>query len=498
MKRCAIAFFLCLILSLAGAAAGAASLKGMEDRVTVTLERASGDRTALRGLTARETALQDPSPGWSLTIPLEEPERSETDRFRAPKDLREGKELMWMESAGVTLRFPDGYFDDGAASLSEEADRILRQVEERTGPGERRTESIRPADALDALPLEIMFQPPARQQDGSGWRTVDQQGLQRAAERFFRVPPPPELEWEATVRKNASGLVIERSLYDAGDGPELVTVSAVGKERCFFTLARRMAEETPPDFSLVPGGYGIYALDWSGDGQGNFTADGHGLRNVFPLPEDVWVVGLFLSPEETELFLLTWGAGGYTCTVLDAETMEEKQCVPIPVRPPASDASPWGTYEEESDWIVHGGEIVWPFLEPLWGENALLLFREPFGPYSFELYFLSRETDGRYVFRCAVPLPDRFADRAAGRMAAWNGEKLAVGVSPPSARSSLFYEGEDVVLPGLELLVYDGAGTLLWRGTYRTSLTEPGEETSGASVQLATWDPYAPTLRWED
>ena len=498
MKRCAVAFFLCLVLALGGVVAGVTILRSQENQVTVTMEQETGDRSVLQGLTARETACQNSTMGWRLTIPLETPEKSETECFRASKDLREGKDLMWMESAGVEFRFPDGFFASGDVSYTEEVDQLWQREAERTDPGKSHTETVRVADVLETLPLEIYFHLPEQQRDRSGWLTVDLRELELSAERFFRFPPPPELEWEVTVRKDASGQVIEKSFSNSGDNPYPDTVSAVGEDRCFFTLVKTMAGQNLPDFSLVPGGYGIYALDYNGDGQGNFTVEGRSLRNVCPLPEDIRVMNLFLSPDETELFLLTWREGQYTCTILDAETMEEKQSVPIPVRSPASDASPWGTYEEESDRIVHGGEIIWPFLEPLWGENALLLFREPFGPYSFDLYFLSRETEGRYVFRFAVPLPDRFADRAAGRMAAWNGEKLAVGVSPPAARSSLFYEGEDVVLPGLELLVYDGAGTLLWRGTYRTSLTEPGEETSGASVQLATWEKYTPTLHWEN
>ena len=110
---------------------------------------------------------------------------------------------------------------------------------------------------------------------------------------------------------------------------------AKNRNRCFFSInnfsqTSDTNEKDYVDTSLIPGGYGIYAFYYNRGDSGDSTgimADT--LQNVYSLEKETSVFHLSTSYNKTELLIYTNEGGKAYLTVLDIDTLEQKQKLQI-------------------------------------------------------------------------------------------------------------------------------------------------------------------------
>ncbi len=240
----------------------------------------------------------------------------------------------------------------------------------------------------------------------------------------------PGAEWEFTAQSDSTGM-------------DFYVKSIKTEDAIFFSF--QPGAWPFPSFENVPGGYGLYRVDSQGDP--------NTLACVYPLPQGTFVLDVALTPDGSRLLLTTGNAEGYTCTVLDPDTMEELQTFPIPMDPPVITT----TYTLDKE----GNRSSYPYYA--FDISGSVVNQDTFLLLGHDTIHLYLWKDGTYVHQFSNSTEDFYLqDLCPGYESLWNGEKLAIAHT----------YGE----PGLSLWILDDQGNLLYRGTYTTSLEEDVQE----------------------
>ena len=458
MKKTFVLFILCLVLVLGGVAAVVLPIRDSRDQVTVTAETLAGDPTAAQGLVAEQSFHYNYKLYWDVTIPLADPAAASTVFTRddsLPPDS--------VPDDSFTLYFPDyGYGTDHLEPWPDLMDLFL-DVGSRTPDGDTYLELVSPKDYMEHYPLtgHISFYNAA----GEG-TSLDLTPMLKA---FFRLPVLESDRWFIQITKDDRGALGHLFFHTMADAVQPYTCSALADSYALFTFGET-SKPILPDFSQVPGGFGLYRVDFAPGQDGVPVLVPDSLCNVYPLPQDTWVAGLTLSPDQKEVYLLTVQGDETLCTVLDGETMAAKQTFPVPLPPPETTVTAKGTENIDLGAWEHQ---VSPLAKFACGENFLCFQEDK----TFHLF--TRQADGTFGFQFTGTLTEHMQGRESYRNShalVWNGEKLA------AASQSL---------DGLCLSVFGPDGALLYEGRYVTSLAEVHD--SGASFLVEA--PLA--LAWE-
>lgn len=458
MKKTFALFTLCLVLILGIVAVAAFTLHHDRDQVSVTAETLAGDPAAAQGLVAEQTFHYNYKLYWDVTIPLADPAAASTvftrDDSLPPDSVPDDSLSLYFPAAGFGIDSLESWPD-----LME----LFLDVAARTPDGDTRLELVHPGDYMEYYPLtgDISFYNAA----GEG-TSLDLTPMLKA---FFRLPVLERDRWLIQITKDDRGVPGYLFFHTMADAVQLSTCSALADSYALFTFGET-SEPIFPDFSQVPGGFGLYRVDFAPGQDGVPVLVPDSLRNVYPLPQDTWVAGLTLSPDQKEVYLLTIQGDETLCTVLDGETMAAKQTFPVPLPPPETTVTAKGTENIDLGAWEHR---VSPLVKFSCGENFLCFQEDK----TFHLF--TRQADGTLGFQFTGTLTQHMQGRESYRNShalVWNGEKLA------AASQSL---------DGLCLSVFDPDGALLYEGRYVTSLAQVHD--SGASFLVET--PLA--LAWE-
>ena len=231
--------------------------------------------------------------------------------------------------------------------------KAYRELFDETARGKEQEKYIRLQDYYTYYPIRVSFDLPGVLWQGNDYDTLyDEQENERAVwdrfNDFFRIPVPDDLpDVRISIGKDSYGNVntvgasgLEHYWIDSCD----VHTS----NRVFFSISNRYTSkdgdaEPYVDTSLIPGGYGIYSLQYTdvrnaGNTQGNTTVfqpfyetgiDDSSLAMVFPLERHAAVKYLALSNDESKLYIFTAECDTTYLTVVDIATMTELQKLKI-------------------------------------------------------------------------------------------------------------------------------------------------------------------------
>lgn len=497
MKKSLVLFFLCLVLTLGGAVAGVLAVHGDRDQVVITENTAKGDRSAAQGLVAKQTVQAANHLTWDLTIPLGEPEKATAEfTHLAGNELLDAFSYPRYGMQVQSLRFYASPYNSSGATLDEllaenyhypyspePLTDLLREADRQIPAGETKTVTLPLKQYMDTYPLGSGMDLPCDSKYDAETQMIND---------FFQFPVLEEETFNCKMIKNPDGTIAEVATDYALFQLDFSSANIVLDDHCFFTFSSDIQEIEGLDFSLVPGGFGIYRLDYPETNDGIHELDTDSLRNVYPLDPDAAVLTFALSPDEKDLILTTWLDGEYRCTILDPDTMTARQSFRIPAAAPASATR----YTTTGAGAYQATIREYSISTLRQGENCLL-----FCGYD-TFFFFAREPGGEYSLICSgendrLPLCKLGVDTSTSVCVAWNGEKLAVGKTLDSSQD-----------PGLFLYVYDTSGDLLYRGIYETSLEDRPGAAEESGLYLYQHGPYgltaspvpgrALTLAWEE
>lgn len=333
-----------LILLLALAVLSAAALPLLhsrvnqeQDAVTLTETTLWGDPAAAQGMVVELVTHWNDQLIWNTVCRAGEEPVYETEFTFVP----EGVDWPSEPSAdSVRLQFATGNFGigGGAIDLQEHAyaeDMLLRPVLDvagRTADGETRTETVPLRDYYDYYPAQLEL-------DGIDFWLSDSQERDQAmrdlVRTYFPVPVPEGATVTVTVTKDQWGNITEVDSNEDQYVETPYTVGAVTREGAWFALSIQNQEESDEvlvaDDGEFPEGYGIYFLPMEETENDMIWPVTKGFGLVYPLDSaQARVLELELSPEGDRLLLFTQEGEELVLTVLDKETMEPVQRLPLP------------------------------------------------------------------------------------------------------------------------------------------------------------------------
>ena len=365
-----------LILLLALAVLSAAALPLLhsrvnqdQDAVTLTETTLWGDPAAAQGMVVELVTHWNDQLIWNTICRAGEEPVYETEFTFVP----EGVDWPSEPSAdSVWLQFATGNFgiSGGAIDLQEHAydeDMLLRPVLDvagRTADGETRTETVPLLDYYDYYPAQLYL-------DGSDFWILDSQESDQAmrdlVRTYFPVRVPEGATVTVTVTKDQWGNITEVDSNEDQYVETPYTVGAVTREGAWFALSIQSQAERDEvlvaDDGEFPEGYGIYflPLEEIDDDALQPVAEKFGL--VYPLdPAQARVLELELSPEGDRLLLFTQEGEELVLTVLDKETMEPVQRLPLPEL--SLDNGGVGLWQAPNYLLVYTGLTEFTLLTP--------------------------------------------------------------------------------------------------------------------------------------
>ncbi len=441
------------------------------EQVTVRESTGAGDRSALAGLTLTMRADMDNRLFWDNTLSFDG-ERCEVESvytcYPAGKLMASIGGIRSVElNADFDTMLSADVEDETALSAGH---RYVREVYAAMAPGEKRELAVPMSDFYEYYPLEIEIF--SRRVSAGGLSEHDELG--NAFVEYFRIPV-------------LSGEIVTLSLQKAANGAHHAYATGIGSEgECFrmssvayvtfdaesgdgtawFTFSPVSSRGNTVDLSLLPDGYGLFAVDFETNAYGQREALPDTLRCAVPLPTDL---------ETVELGLIEGGEEPGTLYYLARRRLPDGGA-------------------QQLLYLIdpHSGEMM-QLLEPtppedrvryydVWtGEDMMVLRHYDGGQY---VTVISREADGHFAVTMEAgvsdeeiaALPDAllYADRGTGsvKAMAYDGERLAIATFAIRSR------GEDALWTyccDVTLTVWGREGRL-YSGTWQTSLNTDGED----------------------
>jgi len=330
MRKSLIGLFVLLVLSFSVLAASVNVMDDQKDEIVITEETLYGDPESVDGLTVTTTLHDDYRLFWETSYEAgADPQAATEFRYYTSQQYEIGDSDYGNFDLQMNVNFGmGGDIDLEAIERGEDEnwenhyDHMFLpaiEVAARTPVGETRTEVVNLRDYYEYFRIGLNYHIPAA--NVHFWDGNQRQVFEDIND-YFRIPVPDELWLEVTITKDLNGDVIEVDFWDVGSPagadempPDHEMWQAYSQSVCtpdgvFFTLGGNA------DFSQIQGGYGVYFLPIVTENGGGYL-DTENLRNIYPMdPASVQEVSVFLSQDETKLYLLTREGEDYFLTVL--------------------------------------------------------------------------------------------------------------------------------------------------------------------------------------
>lgn len=249
-----------------------------------------------------------------------------------------------------------------------------------TEQGELTNTYIRYADYCEYYPLQIYVE--GGKENYGYWDPYTKgrygeydENIGKIFNDYFKIPVMEDDWVQVVIDKRSSGYVAESvNITNSRKGEDYCVISGCGtatEDAIYFTFNATTNSGKPVDTSLIPGGYGLYALDQSAEG-----VDYSSLRTLRPLDESYYYADMWVDEEHDLLMLHTEKENVWYLSVIDLETMETVQEVELMVEDPDSYC-----------WIMDQDGFLLSVIE----NESISVFEQ--------------NGDGLYEFRFTAPLP---------------------------------------------------------------------------------------------
>lgn len=462
MRKSLILLAVLLFLSVTVLAAGHVAVDRMQDDIMITETTCAGDPAAAEGLTvALHTHLQnhlfwrtsyaagtDPAPETGFTFsafPVKEQRNGTEHAFLTLGATNSGRR-------GNDLDLTDTNWEPGFGA----PDMLLpaADVAARTQAGETHTEVVSLQDYYQYYTVGLTC----------GSVRIDQEASQ-ALSQYFKIPVPEGKQVEVSISKNQGGKIYEARMGPVGsismDGSADASAAQAVEETSLYSdgivtdqgiYLRLWTDSNAAEvFSEIAGGYGVYFIPFEEAEMGQPRLDAAQTQNIYALdPKTARPVKIVESQDKTRLLLFTLEQDQLILTVLDAETREPLQRLPLP-----TDQTP-GVYQEGALVLLH----VWNADHTQ--ARFLLLCREDDGTYRLELDVPVYEFEGSDVYYNSPSF-------------CYDGERLAVASFAQTCTVCL--------------LIYDQTG-LRYAGRYvhTADQIEPKMQTNWSDALVLRWE----------
>ncbi len=341
MRKSLVLWILLLVLAAAALAVGHGAVSAMSDDVVISETTLYGDPAAAHGLTVSLHTNYERHLFWRTVYAAGPETAPETEfSFSAAElyDTRPAEDDVWLMTGSVNFGIGGSDLSDtdlygSAWGIDGQGIPLMQRpaldVAKRTAAGETHTETVRLRDYYQYYTVGMEMQTEAT---FGRWADLDQADS-KALSEYFRFPVEEDLLMEVTVSRDTAGAVYDVDCR-AVDGESGVQAYGIVTERGFYLYlyTPRDEEKGLPsyDFSKVAGGYGVYFIPIDVT-ETDLDVRTDRIQNIYPLdPAKAQTVCLEESQDGAQLLLFTLEKDRLVLTVLDQETWEPLQRLPLP------------------------------------------------------------------------------------------------------------------------------------------------------------------------
>ncbi len=348
----------CVLLSLA--VGGTIGINGMllqeKDDVQITETVVHGEKSVVDGITITQNTKYGDYIHWNTTYIIGEESVCKTDyQFSEWEDL---------EDIGAYKKDGIEFYTEQMKNFEEETDvsklkgldKAMRELSDETKAGEYKTKTISLKDYADYYTFDITIELPehlnyfflnadeirkslAWNENAEREKELNTELLiAEKFEEFFKIPVIEDHLYNIAVQKDEEGNLYgwgKGSVNSGGssngvhiDSPEhgdafsFHITSVYSDSMCYFTFDTHTWNGNIVDTGQIQGGYGIYGLPF--DAQEG-TIDIEGLKMLYPLEASTNLLSLQFDAQKENLLLFTEDEKGCRMTVIDSNTMQQKQ-----------------------------------------------------------------------------------------------------------------------------------------------------------------------------
>lgn len=336
MRKSLIIIAVLLALSIGVIVSAAVTMDARHECIAITEETLYGDPAAAAGLSVSTRVHNDHHLFWDTTYQVCADPRPETVFSYSDAPLYEQGEPeghFAVETAYLncgmsgTIDLEQEMENNNAYSDSTGLWYMVKDVADRTEPGEEHTELVNLIDYYATFPIDFSFDPYKGMEYWEG-----HESFTKYLNRIFPIPVPEELRLNVTICKDEEGNIYNIDYYEEDPGAAEVTYvwspSVVLYDGVFFGMVGNV------DFSQFPDGYGLYYLPIAENDKINAINRSTGetvheiyltqrIKNIYPMdPADSEEGSLWLSADRKQVYAITKEQGEYILTVFDSQTCE--------------------------------------------------------------------------------------------------------------------------------------------------------------------------------
>ena len=448
MKRVLCFLLVLLLLGASLVTVTGVALVKESDNVTFTVIDEWGDRRNLQGVTADMEFTHNEKLNWSVEFtPLGET-KTEYEYNTIVSNKGEAYRLYGITNANynlLDLKNDNWQLKSDIEALKDEA----------VNDGDIRTMTFRMKDYFEYYPVNFNF---SVDEMSVSWYTAmgyDDVGsysfsgisysrgnsFLQAMRDFLKIPVHEDDVREIRIHRHEGGTYSYGGAYSGSFDFDFY--NAVFSDMIYFTFRNEIAkhdqgeEKRVVDTSLIPGGYGIYALPLTEN-----DVKYEEMKTVYSIPASATVRALMKNEERNELYLALHENGKYVLHVIDIATMTDISVIEL--------------FDFHEDGYVHVNQY----------EDFLVFIKN-----SVDFNVVKRTEDGKYesALTGAMP-PEIIADRdyfSGNSRFAFDGERLVVLVIEDSG-----YEEISILSIQPDVMVFTKDG-LQYYCKWLCSLGEP-------------------------
>lgn len=334
--RKSLTLFLCLLLlMIAGLGAAAVTVKEQETAASTSQTCYYGDPKYAEGIVVKERFRSMNRLFWTTRLEAGESPSVTAEFEMSTKDVYEDYDY---ERPALVTYFQDVPDIFCAREYMTELDKAARRLVDSAPNDKQSSFTLNYADIFDYYPLETYpyYVSGYAEQvwvDGSGkeyneYSPEFNATLGNILSEYIRVPVLENHSLSIDVYKDKSGSIVDynTTIPDGCDGADLQGYSCSSEDFIFFTISNKSWNGQTLDTSLIPGGYGIYAIPRIYDEARNKTLVYLGkIFTAYSFDESEEISKLITSLDGKSVLCLSCLGGESYLTVLEADSGKLRQ-----------------------------------------------------------------------------------------------------------------------------------------------------------------------------
>lgn len=350
MKKLIVFICLLLLTSASLSVFVFASVNGARDKIEYVERALYGDRASAYGAVINAAYEHSDNLFWQseLSIGKENAVTSSYDFSYLVKTVGSGPKYSGIEIHSSFYYDWDIANEEYASGLS----KAYKEIYDATPKGTERTVTVMLKDYYDYYPVSVSMSVP-----GFLYRNFDsierpndsiaKKEIIRAFNDFFKIPINENAKFEMTVDRDPSdghsSTSVQATMYN------LFSQCVMGESICYISITNTNTDGTKADMSLIPGGYGIYAINYGEEFE--YGIDLASLHTVYSINEAEEVTKMILREDKNEFFVFTTDENKSYMYVIDLNGFKTLQKAELPFHV-------YNLWEEEEYFLLKGTEEI--------------------------------------------------------------------------------------------------------------------------------------------